>query len=182
MLLDLFHQIYASDLSKISVAMLVLLIAWSVFGALFYKKMRLIGTVLAVVFVAVIIYGTILSRTTGVRTHDFIPFSSFYKAVEQTEIYRSMLMNIFLFIPIGLTLPFAFKGSKTKCFFLATLCGFSLSVAIEIIQLCFSLGLAETDDIICNTIGTTLGCCSYLLASFWRAIMLKYGKDKKTNE
>lgn len=179
---DLFHQIYASDLSKISVAMLILLIVWSVFGVLFYKKMRIIGAILAVFFVVVIIYGTILSRTAGVRAYDLTPFSSFHKAVVQREIYRSMLMNVFLFMPLGFTLPFVFKGGTMKRFFLTLLSGFFLSVAIEITQFFFSLGLAETDDVICNTIGAALGSCSYLFSSLWRTIMLKYGKEEKTDE
>ena len=175
---SLFHQIYTSDLLYLSVIMLILLIAWSVFSAIFFKNMQIIGTILAVFSIVVIIYGTLLSRTSGVRTYDLIPFSSFYKAVEQREIYRSMLMNIYLFMPLGFSLPFVFKGSTTKRLFLTLLCGFCLSVVIETTQFFFSLGLAETDDVICNTVGTALGSCSYLLSLLWRKMIRKAGKGK----
>ena len=182
MRLNLFYQIYVSDLPKLSVGMLILLITWSVFGALFYKRMRIIGVVFAVIFTAVIIYGTLLSRTEGVRAYDLIPFSSFQKAVEQPEFYRSMLMNTFLFEPLGLMLPFVFKGSAAKRVMLTILTGLILSVCVEAIQFFFSLGQAETDDVICNTVGTALGSCAYLLSLLWRRLVQKIRKGKKSDE
>ena len=162
--------------------MLILLIIWSVFGALFYKRMRIIGVVFAVIFTAVIIYGTLLSRTEGVRAYDLIPFSSFKKAVEQPEFYRSMLMNVFLFMPLGFALPFVFSGSIMKRILPALLIGFLLSVFIEVMQYYFSLGQAETDDVICNTLGTALGSCAYLLSLLWRRLIQKIRKGKKSDE
>lgn len=173
MMHSIFHQIYVSNLSAIVTAMLILPIVWSVFGALFYKRMRMIGAILSIVCVAVILYATVISRGESSVGHDFTPFSSFQRAVEQPEMYRSMLMNVFLFEPLGLMLPFVIKGSTVKRILLTIVIGFALSVAIEASQYFFALGMVEADDVICNTVGAALGACAYLLTLLWRKLMSK---------
>ena len=42
--------------------------------------------------------------------------------------------------------------------------GLLLSAGIEYIQYRFALGVAETDDVICNTLGTVIGSASLLVA------------------
>lgn len=160
----------------------IIMIAWSVFGALFYQRMRIISSVLAICIIAVILYLTIFSRTSGTRACDWIPFSSFQKAQVQPEFYRTMLMNTFLFFPLGLTLPFVFKGSTVKRILLAILIGFALSAMIEALQYFFSLGQSKSDDVICNTVGTAFGSCSYLLSLLWRKMTLKLRKGVKSDE
>ena len=44
--------------------------------------------------------------------------------------------------------------------------GLALSTAVEYIQYRFSLGMAETDDVICNTLGALVGSLSVILADF----------------
>ena len=170
---SIFHQVYVSDLSTIVTAMLILPIIWSVFGALFYKRMRLIGTIFSIVCGAVILYATVISRGESSLGHDFTPFSSFQRAVEQPEMYRSMLMNVFLFEPMGLMLPFVIKGSTVKRILLTIVIGFALSVAIEASQYFFAVGMAEADDVICNTVGAALGACACLLTLLWRKLRSK---------
>lgn len=179
MIHSFFHQIYVADLSTIMIIMVLLLIAWSVFGALLYKRMRLIGLIVSIAYTAIILYATVFSRGESSLGHDFIPFSSFQRAIEQPEFYRSMLMNTFLFEPLGLALPFALKGSTAKRVLLAIMIGFALSFVVEMIQYFFSLGMAEADDVICNTVGTAIGCLSYLLTLLWRKMSEKYEKRGK---
>lgn len=133
----------------------------------------MIGAILSIVCVAVILYATVISRGESSVGHDFTPFSSFQRAVEQPEMYRSMLMNVFLFEPLGLMLPFVIKGSTVKRILLTIVIGFALSVAIEASQYFFALGMAEADDVICNTVGAALGACAYLLTLLWRKLMSK---------
>lgn len=99
-------------------------------------------------------------------------FSSFSRVVGQPEIYRSMLMNVFLFFPLGLSLPSVFRkeSSVLKPILITVLFGLFLSVCIETIQYLLSIGLCETDDIICNTLGTAIGCCAHPLALLWSKI------------
>ena len=175
-------KVYISNLSTILVAIPVLVLVWSLFGAAFYRRMRMIGAGLAIVFIAVILYATVFSRGYTDKGIDLIPFSSFERAKLQPEMYRSMLMNVFLFVPLGLALPFVFGGSSAKRLLLTVTVGILLSVAIEAVQYSFSLGLAETDDSICNTLGTAIGTCAYPLSLLWRKLFTKITERKKPDE
>lgn len=54
-----------------------------------------------------------LFRTSGASDECILmPFHAFIEAQEQVEMYRSMLMNVALFVPFGLTLPFTLGGWK----------------------------------------------------------------------
>ena len=176
------HEVYVSAIPIAIIAMLALLIVWSVLGERFYKRMRLLGAIVAVVSVAVILYATLFSRSAKARGYDFIPFSSFQRAVETPEMYRSMLMNVFLFMPLGMALPFVFRGSTEKRILLTIAAGFALSVTVEALQGLFSLGMAETDDVIINTLGTVVGSCAYLLSLLWMKMSDKRRKKDKSDK
>lgn len=165
-----FHRIYILDISTILITIPILLLVWSVIGAAFYKYIRIIGAVMAVIAIGAILYITVLTRSESGAGADFIPFSSFERAKIQPEMYRSMLMNDFLFVPLGLSLPYVFSGSIAKRILLAILIGFLLSVTVEAIQYFAHLGMAETDDVICNTVGTAIGSCAYPLSLLWRKL------------
>ena len=167
---NIFHNIYVANISTILIAIPTLLLVWSVIGAAFYKWMRIIGAVLVLIAVAGVLSLTVISRGENGAVADFIPFSSFTRAQIQPEMYRSMLMNVFLFVPLGLSLPFVLGGSTSKRMLLTVLIGLLLSVCVESIQYFASLGMAETDDVICNTLGTAIGSCAYLLSLLWRKI------------
>ena len=83
-------------------------------------------------------------------------------AKNNSELYRSMFMNLLLFMPLGLCMPFALP-KKVKIKGLLTIgAGMVLSIAIEAIQFFFSLGRCETDDVIMNTTGVIIGTSVYL--------------------
>ena len=75
-------------------------------------------------------------------------------------------MNVFLFFPLGLTLSNALprKWHRWGRIILTTFIGCALSTGIEYAQYRYALGLAETDDVICNTLGAFLGAASLLAA------------------
>ena len=170
---NFFHRIYILDISTILITIPILLLVWSVIGAAFYKYMRIIGTVMAVIALTAILYFTVLTRSESGVGADYIPFSSFERAKIQQEMYRSMLMNVFLFVPLGLSLPFVFGGKTGKRILLTILIGLLLSVTVEAIQYFGNLGMAETDDVICNTLGTAIGSCAYLPTLLWRKLCKK---------
>ena len=176
---SIFHEIYVSNISTILIAIPILLLVWSVIGAAFYKYMRIICAVLAVIAIGAILYATVLSRgERSVRT-DLIPFSSFERAKTNPEMYRSMLMNTFLFVPLGLSLPFVFGGSTGKRILLTILVGLLLSASVEAVQYFAHLGMAEIDDVICNTVGTAIGSCAYPLTLLWRKLYNRV-KERRT--
>ena len=116
--------------------------------------------------VIAILYATILTRTPGSYELILTPFATFTAALQQPELYREMLMNVFLFFPLGLTLSNALprRWHRWGRIALATLVGCILSAGIEYTQYRCALGLAETDDVICNTLGAFLGAASLLIA------------------
>lgn len=116
--------------------------------------------------VIAILYATILNSTPGNYELILTPFAALSAARQQPELYRAMLMNVFLFFPLGLTLSNALpqKWHRWGRIAFTTLIGCILSAGIEYAQYRCALGLAETDDVICNTLGAFLGAVSLLAA------------------
>lgn len=116
--------------------------------------------------VIAILYATILTRTPGNYELILTPFAALSAARQQPELYRAMLMNVFLFFPLGLTLSNALprKWHRWGRIAFTTLIGCILSAGIEYAQYHCALGLAETDDVICNTLGAFIGSTSLLIA------------------
>ena len=75
-------------------------------------------------------------------------------------------MNVFLFFPLGLTLSNALtqKWHRWVRIALTTLVGYIFSAGIEYVQYRYALGMAEVDDVICNTLGAFIGSTSLLIA------------------
>lgn len=182
MLDGFFHAIYALNISTILITIPITLLVWSVIGAFFYKYSRIICTVTAVIIICSILYITVFSRSERGVGADFIPFSSFERAKLQPEMFRSILMNVFLFVPFGLALPFIFGGKTGKRILLTILVGLLLSVTVEAIQYFAHLGMAEVDDLIYNTLGTAIGSCVYPLALLWRRLFKKFKERRSPDE
>ncbi len=170
MIQTVYHSIYIQDLWVIVLLIAASVVLWSLLGVLMPKKMKWIALLLAFLSLAAIIYATLFSRTPMDAAIHPIPFSSFARATVRPELYRSMLMNVFLFVPLGLSLPFVLRGSTAKRILLTVLIGFLLSVSIETIQYLFSLGLAEADDVLCNTLGAAVGSTAYRLFLLWNKL------------
>ena len=80
-------------------------------------------------------------------------------------IYRSMQLNIILFMPFGMSLSFILP-EKLRLKPLVTVCiALMISVTIEVCQYIFNIGMSEVDDVIMNTLGAAIGTLSYLLVS-----------------
>ena len=151
----------------VCILLLSLLLLWPMLCQRVGERRRvLLNTALACVAAFIILYTTILTRTPGVPEAILTPFASLTAARQQPELYREMLMNVFLFFPLGLTLSNALprKWHRWLRIILTTLVGCALSAGIEYAQYRYALGLAETDDVICNTLGAFLGAASLLAA------------------
>ena len=130
------------------------------------RRWRLTNALLLLAATLIILYATLLSRTPGTYAAVLTPFAALAAARQQPELYREMLMNIFLFFPLGLTLSNALprRWHRWLRIALTTLTGCILSAGIEYAQYRFALGMAETDDVVCNTLGAFVGASSLLLA------------------
>lgn len=117
-----------------------------------------------------------LSRPDPFSTVNLRPFVhtiKLYYASTKWYIIYNMLGNILWFVPFGILFPLC--GRKKRGFFLTVLCGALCSLAIEALQLVFSTGISDIDDIIFNTVGTAIGA---LLCTAARGI-LKVCKKRK---
>ena len=151
----------------VCILLLSLLLLWPVLCQRVGERRRvLLNTALACAAAFIILYATILNRTPGNYELILTPFATFTAAQQQPELYREMLMNVFLFFPLGLTLSNALprKWHRWLRIILTTLIGCILSAGIEYAQYRYALGLAETDDVICNTLGAFIGSTSLLIA------------------
>ena len=161
--------------------MIFLILAWSKFSSCFLQKpnkkriWKLGNSIGAVGMIAVILAVTVSSRNMGTSQVQWTPFRSFVEAKIQPEIYRSMLMNVFLFFPLGLTMPYVLPEKWRHSALLTIIFACVFSIAIEYLQYYFQLGRAETDDVICNTLGCFIGTISYMLSR-------KYEKCKNSRE
>ena len=161
------HYIYSRPLIVIILFMVLALAVWGGSPAHIAAKHWQRGNlVLTGLMAGAILYATILTRSEGSTGLILIPFASLTAARQQPELYREMLMNVFLFFPLGLTLSNALprKWHRWGRIILTTLIGCALSAGIEYAQYRCALGLAETDDVICNTLGAFLGAASLLAA------------------
>ena len=161
------RHIYAIPLHMVIFLMLALLIVWAMLSLHQNQRKRsIINAVLCSITALTILYATILTRTPGDYKPILTLFATFTAALQQPELYREMLMNVFLFFPLGLTLSNALprKWHRWGRIALTTLVGCILSAGIEYAQYRYALGLAETDDVICNTLGAFIGSTSLLIA------------------
>lgn len=112
-----------------------------------------------------VLYVTLGNRSGAARALILTPFASFREAKLQPELYRSMLMNVLLCVPLGLSLSEALPGrpSRRNRFLLVTVTVFLLSGMVETLQYVFCLGRCEVDDVIMNTLGAAVGASELFL-------------------
>ena len=166
-MINMLHYIYSRSFIGVITFMALALAAWGALPArVGARRWRWGNLVLVLLMAAAILYATLFSRAEGSTGLTLTPFASLTAARVQPEIYREMLMNVFLFFPLGLTLSNALprKWHRWLRIILTTLVGCALSAGIEYAQYRYALGLAETDDVICNTMGAFLGAASLLIA------------------
>lgn len=166
-MINMLHYIYSRSFIGVITFMALALAAWGALPArVGARRWRWGNLVLVLLMAAAILYATLFSRAEGSTGLILTPFATFTAALQQPELYREMLMNVFLFFPLGLTLSNALprKWHRWGRIILTTLVGCILSAGIEYAQYRYALGLAETDDVICNTLGAFIGSTSLLIA------------------
>lgn len=90
------------------------------------------------------------------RRVNLIPF---YYDTDVGHIHaKEVIMNAFVFVPMGLYLKMLTISGKK-----AVLIGAAGSLAFEVIQFVFAIGASDITDIITNTLGTVVGVCLYAL-------------------
>ena len=109
---------------------------------------------LLIEYIFLLFCSTVIFRPTGETSqYDFHPFWSY----DRPELLVENIMNVIVFIPIGMILGslLRVKGS----WLVALLIGCSISVTIESLQFFFMRGFSELDDVMHNTVGCLMGWC-----------------------
>lgn len=91
------------------------------------------------------------------------PFLAFWEAwnVFALQAWLNPLLNIAMFLPLGVLLPLSVKRFQRWYWMLAA--GAGASFLIEALQYSLGRGQADVDDLICNTLGAMLGYCLCML-------------------
>lgn len=133
----------------------------------FKSGWRYVAGLLLAEYVFVLYCSTVLFRhVSSVREYDFSPFWSYraYFCGEDTTLLAENIMNIVVFIPVGLLLGLS---SRSMTWSRALLIGASFSVGIELLQFIFLRGFAEFDDVMHNTLGCVMGYGLFCLLYMW---------------
>ena len=150
------HQVYHETI--------IIYVIWTAAMLLLRGKARRIISCIGVVCaVGLIIFFTISGRSSDKGKVSLIPFISFAKAKTQPDFYRMMFMNMLLFLPLGLSLPFALPDRTKYKVPISIIIGLVLSACVETVQFIFRLGNCETDDVLMNTLGMLIGVTSYMI-------------------
>ncbi len=129
------------------------------------KRMRTIGKILFLLYIAFIIYFLIFSdfygrADTGEYRYNLVPFREILRfwayrdQVGFVAMFTNVFGNVLIFIPFGFFLPMA---SKYRSFPVTLLCSFGLSLGVEVFQFFTKVGSFDVDDLILNTLGGVLG-------------------------
>ena len=174
---------YVQNLNIVVIEMFFAFLIWTALMLLLKgKARRIISIIGAVLSITLILFMTVYKRSSAESTQiSLIPFISFVKARDEVELYRSMLMNACLFLPMGLSLPFALEKKHKHNILITLAVALFLSVGIETFQYFFRLGLCETDDVIMNVLGASFGTLSFLLCCGITNLKKETDKNKPRN-
>lgn len=159
---DIPQEVYEGLLSVFCLG-LVVFIAWKGFRT----GLRYSAVLLLVEYIFLLFCSTVFFRTTGdKRQYDFHPFWSY----NRPDLLVENIMNVIVFIPIGMILGSLLRGKGS--WLVALLIGCSISVTVEALQFWFIKGFSEVDDVMHNTLGCFIGW--FLVKGSW--LMVKTSK------
>lgn len=151
--------------------MLTAFILWTAAGLLaqrcrsLHGVWQIINGLLAGLALLGILSYTVIGRAERTQSVPFIRTIAQIRA--QPELLREMLMNAFLFFPLGLTLPYVLHG-KIHPARSTVLIAFLLTCGIELVQYLCGFGNAELSDICMNTLGAAFGSLSFVICNKYK--------------
>lgn len=127
-----------------------------------------LSVVLTTVYIAFILYETLMFRESGDARMNFVLFSYAGKFLKEQSVRVGVINNIWLFIPLGTGL---YRWIQKKWVLLIP---FVMSVVIETTQYITGLGIAEFDDVFGNTMGEWIGILVAYIIMMWRSEMVNH--------
>ena len=150
---------------------ILVFLAAVVIGLLLVRRNGKWAWPLAAVWLAGLVYAAFLIRTPYAAPRAlFDPFHAlklFLKAdnvalLRRLRSLKGAGLNILLFVPFGYLLPLLWKWADR--WWKVVLCGFVLSLLIELTQLVTHLGMFDLDDLMNNSLGAFLGWLCFCTA------------------
>lgn len=138
----------------------------------FKKNAKTICIILFFLYLLILGYFLFLSPAYGrrpdiTREYNIIPLKTIknyikYRGYIPKIFVTNILGNIIAFMPMGFFIPIIFNNKRSflKLIFFSA----AISLTIEILQLRFSVGSFDVDDIILNTLGGAIGFCLFIIA------------------
>ena len=160
-------RIYALSAKTVILIIFLLGFIWGVLQHLLNRKLWKFINVAAVLCS---LYGVLLYSAIG-RQPSVEHVIAFF-APSGNEFFRELLMNVFLYFPLGLSLTVLIGPW-------AILAGFALSLGIECWQYFAGTGLAQGTDVLCNTLGCAIGAIPWLVNRWIDKRRGRLGKDEQ---
>lgn len=126
------------------------------------KGLRYLSRLLLAEYVFLLFCKTVFVRSFNEELgYNFHPFWSYTAIQEGRErLMLENIMNVAVFVPVGLLLGCAFRNMK---WWIVLMIGGGVSVTIEGMQYFYKRGFAETDDVMHNILGCLIGYGIYKL-------------------
>lgn len=137
----------------------------------FFKKgiqdgWRYVIGLLLIEYIALLLFSTVVFRSVmSERKYDFMPFWSYraYISGVDPRLLAENIMNVVVFVPIGLLLGAEISQKKQKGWLIAFIVGAGISVTIETLQFVLKRGFSELDDVMHNALGCMIGYGVFML-------------------
>ena len=137
------------------------------------KRMRVLGKILFVLYIAFLLYFLIFSDwygRAGVMSeyhYNLVPFQEIkrfwnYRDMLGWVSFANLIGNILVFVPFGFFMPMA---SRYRSFILTMTYSLGLSILVEAFQFVSRVGSFDVDDIILNTIGGIIGYILFVICN-----------------
>ena len=129
------------------------------------KGWRLVSGLILVEYVVLLFFTTVFSRYyRETPKFNMTPFWSYMEIINgKHEFIPEIIMNVVVFVPVGMFLGLTFRDLKWKSVLVVAVC---ISLSIEVLQFILHRGFSELDDVMHNTIGSLLGYGVYKLARY----------------
>lgn len=174
-ILHLFQRGIYFAVPAILLCVLVLAAAWGIArkkGQPFPWR-RAVALLLLISWLGLTLFVTLFRGEPGFRQWNFHLFLAWREAWNQFALraWLNVLLNIALFVPLGMLLPLLSRMFQT--WYVMLLAGFGSSLAIELGQLVTARGMFDVDDLFTNTLGAMVGWSIVML--IWTLLERKTG-------
>lgn len=165
MLHQFMSQMYEIPIGWVFLAVMLVVSLWTV-AAKFFESRKWFGVINIVTLITMsiaVFLITLVLRTHGASGVSLVPFYVFALAREYPDVYNQMVLNIVLFVPLGLSFPYILRKRAKHPVVITLIFALVVSLIIEILQYIFACGYSEVDDLIFNVSGALIGAISYMV-------------------